>query len=88
MVGWNGLYQFPNLLQSAREQLKLSIIVNTIFVVGSIPMPTAFSQDFVSPSVNRINPSVSHVNTLCNSPLALATCQSKLGHHSGDTMKL
>ncbi|KAL5146605.1 Histone deacetylase 19 [Glycine soja] len=44
--------------------------------------------DFVSTSVNRINPSVSHVNTFSNSDLSFATWHSKLGHPSGDTMKL
>ena len=49
---------------------------------------SASSPDSVSTSVNRISPSVSHVNTLSNSDLSFATWHSRLGHPSGDTMKL
>lgn len=88
MVGCDGLYQFPDLFQSARQQLKPSFTVNSISAAGSEPVPTASSPHSVSPSVNRINPSVSRVNTLSNSDLSFATWHSRLGHPSGDTMKL
>ena len=88
MVGCDGLYQFPDLFQSARQQLKPSFTVNSISAAGSEPVPTASSPHSVSPSVNRINPSVSRVNTLSNSDLSFAPWHSPLDHPSGDTMKL
>ena len=88
MVGCDGLYKFLDLLQSAKQQLNPSFTINIISTAGSEPVPSASSPDSVSTSVNRINPSVSHVNTLSNSDLSFATWHSRLGHPSGDTMKL
>ena len=62
--------------------------VNTTSAADSEPVSTASFPDSVSPSVNRIKPSVSHVNTLSNNHLSFATWHSRLGHPSGDTMKL
>ncbi|RZB69105.1 Histone deacetylase 19 [Glycine soja] len=88
MVGCDGLYKFLDLLQSAKQQLNPSFTINIISTAGSEPVPSASSPDSVSTSVNRINPSVSHVNTLSNSDLSFATWHSRLGHPSGDTLKL
>jgi len=87
MIGCDGLYQFPDLLQSTRQQFKPSFTVNTISSASSEPVPSASASDSAT-CVDRICPSVSHVNTASSSTISFATWHSRLGHPNVDTMKV
>lgn len=83
MVGCDGLYQFPDLLQSASQQLKPPFTVNTI----SEPVSDVLSSNSTSVFVNRVtNPS--HVNTVSSSDVSFAIWHSRLGHPNAGVMKI